>query len=382
MRYSAALIVLVFVVGLVGCGTSEVGIPPIPAERDAADLGLGPGVRAITSGPGDKASPILDPTGERLAYVVDGYIVQKDLDTGTTERRTTRDFGAAAVAWTPTGGNLTIPSARDARDRYTLYRTSGERDLEVESVSEDVLFAARVPGSSDLLAAFGSGSESTLARLEEDGEAERLYTRPIDGRITGFSLSPDGERAVVAARRDDAFTLFVFDLLEGTFRKVAETDRGKEILGVPQWTDGGLYYIAGESEASEETPVYDLYRLPTSGRTETEVVSEVGEDFIAAAAQVSPDGGFLGLLGRRSLNSPANLYLLDLASGDLQTATSNENMEIKTGPDDLSWSADGENVLIVARAVPAEVAVRALPADKLTADFYNVYEVPVLEPQE
>lgn len=371
------LVLLVLALGLAGCAGSEAEISPAPAERDRADLGLGAGVRAITTGPGDKGSPNLDASGERLAYVVDGYVVQKDLAAGTTERRTTKDFGAGAVDWTLAGEDLTIPSLKDSEDRYTLYKTSGERELEVEPISEGVLFVDPVPGGMDLLAAFTDGSESTLARLKETGEVERLYTSPLSGRVTGLSLSPSGDRAVVAARQDESFALFVFDLLEGTMRKVAQTDSGDEILGVPQWTDRGIHYIAGDSEASGETPVYDLYRLPADGRTEAKIVSEIGEDFIPANIHASPDGGLLAVLGRRSLNSPANLYLLDLASGDLRTATSNEDMEIKTDSEDLSWSSDGENVLLVARAVPSEIAVRQASADDLTADFHNVYEVPV-----
>ncbi|MEJ7820017.1 MAG: hypothetical protein WKF44_06910, partial [Rubrobacteraceae bacterium] len=93
--------------------------------------------------------------------------------------------------------------------------------------------------------------------------------------------------------------------------------------------------------------------------------------------RVSPEGDRLAVLGRRSLNSPANLYVLDLENGDLQTATSNENMEIKTGPGDLAWSTGGQSVVLVARAMSTEIEVQATPADKITADFYNVYEVPV-----
>jgi TolB protein len=53
-------------------------------------------------------------------------------------------------------------------------------------------------------------------------------------------------------------------------------------------------------------------------------------------------------------------------------------MDIKTGPDDLAWSPDGESVAIVARgALSEEPHVRAGPADSLLEDFYNLYEVPV-----
>ncbi|MDQ3387828.1 MAG: hypothetical protein M3475_09590, partial [Actinomycetota bacterium] len=110
---------------------------------------------------------------------------------------------------------------------------------------------------------------------------------------------------------------------------------------------------------------------------DAEIVSEAGEDFVSSSIRVSPDGGRLAVLGRRSLNSPANLYILDLESGDLQTATSNENLSIKTGPKDLSWSTDGESVLLVAQAMPDDVAIRPASAERITADFNNIYEVPV-----
>jgi Tol biopolymer transport system component len=84
------------------------------------------------------------------------------------------------------------------------------------------------------------------------------------------------------------------------------------------------------------------------------------------------------VIGRLNPNSPINLYVLDLASEELEDLTINEDMEIKTGPDDLAWSPDGENIAIVARgALSDEPRVRAAPADALLDDFYNLYEVSV-----
>ena len=106
----------------------------------------------------------------------------------------------------------------------------------------------------------------------------------------------------------------------------------------------------------------------------------MGEDFIASGIGVSPDGGRLAVIGRLNPNSPINLYVLDMETEDLEALTSNEDMEIKAGPDDLAWSPDGESVAIVARgALSEEPRVRAGPADTLLEDFYNLYEVPVDE---
>ncbi|MBA3610628.1 MAG: hypothetical protein H0W54_04325 [Rubrobacter sp.] len=379
---TSIILVVACVIGLAGCGhTDEVLIDPAPVERDRTDLGLGPGVRAMTAGPGDKGSPSYGPDDERLAFVMDGYVVEKDLSAGTLERRTTKDFGAGAVDWGHYGEKLTVTVPEGEEETFALYRTQsdGSGDMGVTLISEGVLAAARVPGGSDLLAAFAGETQSTLARLKEDGEVSRLYTRKLDGSATGVSLSPNGHQALISTREDGFFSLYVVDLLEDSVRQVARTEEGKEVLGAPQWTREGLYYVAGENAASEETPVYELYRLPADAgaNTRAEIVSDIGEDFIPSNIRVSPEGNRLAVLGRRSLNSPANLYVLDLESGDLQTATSNENMEIKTGPGDLTWSTGGQSVVLVARAMSAEIEVQATPADKITADFYNVYEVPV-----
>lgn len=385
MRSSFPTSIILFVTVafvLAGCGyDDEVLIEPVPAERDRTDLGLGPGVQAMTAGPGDKASPSYDPNDERLAFVTDGYVVEKDLSAGTLERRTTKNFGAGAVDWAPSGENLTVVVPEGEDGPFALYRaqSGGSGDLGVDLIYEDVLAVARVPGGSDLLVAFADETRSTLARLGEDGEVSRLYTGTLDGSTTGVSLSPDGHRALISTREGGFHALHVVDLPGGTVRKVAQTDDGKEVLGVPQWTREGLYYVAGESKAPEETPAYELYHLPTDAGsgTRAEIVSDIGEDFIPSNIRVSPEGDRLAVLGRRSLNSPVNLYVLNLEDGDLQTATSNEDMEIKTGPDDLAWSADGQSVVLVARRLSSEIEVHAASADRIMADFYNVYEVPV-----
>jgi TolB protein len=107
----------------------------------------------------------------------------------------------------------------------------------------------------------------------------------------------------------------------------------------------------------------------------------VGEDFVAGGIRVSPDGDRLAVVGRLNPKSPLNLYVLDLKKGTLDAVTTNEDMEIKTGSDDLAWSPAGTSVAIVARGASAgEPEVRAAPADQLLDAFYNLYEVPVMNP--
>ncbi|MGB3635912.1 MAG: hypothetical protein WA982_17880, partial [Rubrobacteraceae bacterium] len=59
--------------------------------------------------------------------------------------------------------------------------------------------------------------------------------------------------------------------------------------------------------------------------------------------------------------------------------TSNEDMQIKTEAEDMTWSGDDDSVVIVARAAMSKPKVYSTPADTLITDFYNLYEVPTTE---
>ncbi|MDQ3659364.1 MAG: hypothetical protein M3338_06780 [Actinomycetota bacterium] len=66
----AALATMVLM--LVGCGRAEEAIIPAePAERGGTDVGLGPSVRPLTAGPGDKRSPRWSPSGVRISFIMD-----------------------------------------------------------------------------------------------------------------------------------------------------------------------------------------------------------------------------------------------------------------------------------------------------------------------
>ena len=126
-------------------------------------------------------------------------------------------------------------------------------------------------------------------------------------------------------------------------------------------------------------PLFELYRVPADGDA-PEPAPGVGEDFVASSIRVSPDDDRLAVIGRLNPKSPTNLYVLDPAAKKLEAITANEDMEIKTDPDDLAWSPDGGNVAIIARGTPStEPEVRTEPADRLLRDFYNLYEIPVSE---
>ncbi|QIN82269.1 hypothetical protein GBA63_06095 [Rubrobacter tropicus] len=320
---------------------------------------------------------------------MDGYVVDKVVGGDEVTRWTTRDFVADEAEWagdeamTVLGGTDEVVGMSDGRPK-TLYRASGEGSLGVEKIASGILAVGAGPKREQVLLAQKVGPGESGIALLRDGRVDRIYAGSVEGRITGLFPSPDGERVALAVRPAGSGLsneLHVFDLREGEDREVSSLD-GRGILGSPQWTDRGIYFVAGSDQPAEGggPPAYDLYRTdPEPGAPEP--APGVGADFVAGSASVSPDGGSLAVVGRLNPKSPVNLYVLDLASGDFAAVTTNEDMEIKTGPDDLAWSPAGASVAIVARgASTGEPEVRAAPADDLLDDFYNLYEIPVLNP--
>ena len=393
MAKPVLVVALLAAVLLTGCAhrDEEGPIAPLAPAAGRVDPGLGPNTRALSYGPGYKGSPSWNPNGDRIAFTVDGYVVDRPTTSGEPRRQTTRDFVATDAEWT-SDDNLMIlgaapASSSEQRAESSLYKASADEDsLKLELVAKGVL--AMGPGEEDLIFALKNGAnESTLALTRASGGIYRLYANsPTEGRVTALSLSPDGSEAVLAVRPpDDPDTseLRTFDLREGTGRKVTRLDGDKEILGTPRWTQQGLYFVAGKQttslDADSSEPLYNLYRVPAEGG-DPELAPGVGEDFVASSIRLSPGAGRLAVVGRLNPNSPTNLYVLDPAAQKLEAVTANEDMEIKTGPDDLAWSPDGNSIAIIARGTPStEPEVRAEPAGTLLRDFYNLYEIPVSE---
>jgi dipeptidyl aminopeptidase/acylaminoacyl peptidase len=369
--------------------SEETSIPPLPVAGEGVNPGLGPEAQPLSSGPGYKGSPSWSPRGGRVAFTVDGYVVDRPVGTGDARRWTTKDFVAEDAEWT-SGGGLAIfgaasgPVPADEASRSVYRARSGEGSLGVREIATDVLAMSPGPGGEGLIVAFQTGSyQSEVALLRDSGAVDRIYTSVVEGRVTGISLSPDDRKAALAVRTAGyltSFELHALDLRAGTHRRIARLEEGLEIFGAPQWTRKGICYVVGKEETAGgggTEPLYDLFTVtPDSGVTEP--TPGVGEDFVASSIRVSPDGERLAVIGRLNPQAPINLYVVDLAAQELDDLTVNEDMEIKTGPDDLAWSPDGESIAIVARgALSEEPRVRAAPKGSLLEDFYNLYEVPV-----
>jgi Tol biopolymer transport system component len=394
-RAGSAVLLIAAVLLVAGCVHSdeEVSIAPLAPAAGRVDPGLGPGARALSSGPGYKGSPSWSPGGDRIAFTIDGYVVDKPTGSGDLRRWTTKDFVAEDTEWISDDTLAMLgaapgstPSSGTQETSSSVYRArAGKDSLELEKVANGVLAMSPGPDREGLIVVLGNGAyESGLVLTRGSGEIYRLYTNPIQGHVTALFPSPDGNEVVLAVRPPgdlETSELRVFDLRKGKAREITRLHGNQEILGTPQWTKQGIYFVAGKEDTPVDgdgsEPLYDLYFVPAEGGA-PEPASGVGEDFVAASVRVSPDGERLAVIGRLNPKSPSNLYVLDLLAKDLKAVTSNEDMEIKTGPDDLAWSPGGKSVAIVARGTPStEPEVRAEPVDRLLRDFYNLYEVPV-----
>jgi Tol biopolymer transport system component len=390
--------------GAIGGAQEGEAIPPASAGT-VPDLSLGPGVRPLSFGPGDKGSPRVSPSGEKVTFVLDGYVAEKPLYTQTYLPRTASDFGAGNAEWLTDEGLAILTRQDEAVDggAGTTPAPSSLFDVPPDSSSSDgssdvarsiekVTAVGAVPDGGAVAAvavapeSLGEPTSSRLVLLRGSEKPASVYLRSIKGAVTGLSISPDERRAVMAVRRDAGgegrFEVQTYEFSEGRASRVARLPVGTEILGAPQWTRRGVHFVAGEATdpaADDRNPAdYDLYRVPLGSGT-PEQVRGIGEDFVAASTRVSPDGQRLAVVGRRNLSSPTNLYVLDLASDTLEAATANENMEVKTNPLDLAWSPDGNHVILVARGALSGPEVYDGPAQTLSSAFYNLYEVPVTD---
>jgi len=375
---------------LAGCAhpAAENPIQPLPPAEGRVNPGLGPEARPLSSGPGYKGSPSWSPGGDRVAFIVDGYVVDRTVDGERLTRWTTKDFVATEAEWTADGALNMLGGAGAVEGKPgAVYRTDSEEgSLGVEKMAEEVLAMTPGPERKDFVLALEAGADESAVALLSAGRMERVYTEMVPGTVTAASPSPDGDRVALAVRppgENRSGELHVFDLRSGEARKISDLEDDRSILGAPQWTERGIYFVAGamSSPADDGEPLYDLYRTePEPG--EPEPAPGVGEDFVAGGARVSPEGDRLAVVGRLNPKSPLNLYVLNLTTGNLDAVTTNEDMEIKTGPDDLAWSPAGTSVAIVARGDSSgEPEVRAAPADELLDAFYNLYEVPISTPE-
>src|ERR687889_2827360 len=169
-----------------GCAHKEVSIAPLDPAAGRVDPGLGPGTRALSSGPGYKGSPSWSPGGGRIAFTMDGSVVDKPTESGGLRRWTTRDFVARDTEWT-SDNTLTMLGAAQASPSgeetgRSLYRAhTGGDSLKLEEVARNVLAMSLDPDGKGLIFAFDRGAyESGLALARGNADVYRTYPKPVE----------------------------------------------------------------------------------------------------------------------------------------------------------------------------------------------------------
>ena len=188
-RAPATLIVVLVILALPvlsGCGSvtgnaqEGVAIPPASA---GPVTDLGPGVRPLSFGPGDKSSPRVSPSGEKVAFVLDGYVVDKPLYAQDFRPITASDFGAEYAEWLPdeslaisspeagTGGEEGTPTPSSLLG-VRSDESSQDGSSNVQRLAENVIAAGTAPGGGDIAVVVAMSPESgsygaaTSGRLE------------------------------------------------------------------------------------------------------------------------------------------------------------------------------------------------------------------------
>jgi hypothetical protein len=252
------VVTLLAVVLLMGCThTEESSIAPLTPTAGRVDPGLGPGTRALSFGPGYKGSPSWNPNGTRIAFTVDGYVVDGPTTSGEPRRWTTKDFLATDTEWTSDDTLAILGTASSERGAEgSLYRANaGEGSLALKGTARRVLAMSPIPGEHTLVFAFVSGPhESKLALTRDGGTSYKSFAYdPIEGRVSALSLSPDGDEAVMAVRpRGDSRSSEVrtFDFRQGEGQVIVRLEGHRELVGTPQWTQHGIYFVAGKQAKS------------------------------------------------------------------------------------------------------------------------------------
>src|SRR5215208_4774690 len=136
-------VLLVAAVFVAGCAHAdkEVSIAPLVPAAGRVDSGLGPGTRALSSGPGYKGSPRWSPGGDRIAFTVDGYVVDRPTGSEDLTRWTTRDFIAEDTEWISEDTLMILGAASPSGTGETpssLYRAGADEDsLELEKAAKE-----------------------------------------------------------------------------------------------------------------------------------------------------------------------------------------------------------------------------------------------------
>ena len=179
---------------------------------------------------------------------------------------------------------------------------------------------SKVLGSSDQTGVINAYS------FPVDGSAETQLTSSTTNPNYAVSYFPHDERILMTADGggDELNHIYVRDI-DGTITDVTPGEKLK--AGFEGWSDDGSSFFVTSNE--RDSSAFDLYRYSAQGYSRSLVFENKGG---YAVSSVSRDGQW-ALLGKTNSNTDSDVFLLEIASGDLTHITPHE--------DEVSYSAAG-----------------------------------------
>ena len=287
----------------------------------------------------------------------DVYLVSAQQGVPSTRRLTfTTDKNEVAPAWSRDGSFLVFLSDRDAPSnaaggRASTLPTSG-------------------PGAPYFPPSVGGGvggPSYQLYLIRPDGGEARKITDAKEG-VTTFAFSKDGQWLVYRSgqpTQEQLFALPVAALAAGDSARATQLSRHPNGIGLWRFAPDSrrIYFATADTTDPDErlrlekrfdvrvrnaeVPVSSLWALDLDTKRTTRLTRDTS--YSVGDFTISPDGKFIGFRGisanryERNIleqNNSADLYLLDVASGQIERLTNNKDI----GESAVSFSPDNRYV--------------------------------------
>lgn len=273
------------------------------------------------------------------------------------------------------GDTIYFNSDRDENRRFNLYAyslTSGQTTKVTSFKDYDVLWPSL--GGDKIVFENGgflylysiSGNENHKLTIMVNSDTVLSQPRWVDLQdyISGFSISPEGKRAIIEARGD----IFTVPAKEGPTRNLTASSNADERYA--SWSPDAKWiaYVADQSGEDE------IYVIGGDGRGQPVRVTTTG-DCIKYAPVWSPDSHKLAWSDKNN-----KLYFVDIDSKKIQMIDSSNVFEIR----EYGWSPDSK---WVAYSKPQEnqfttVELYSLATNQVThlTDSFTNNHTPVFDP--
>ena len=352
------------------------------------------------------ATPAASPDGRSVLYTIstpdwkdarrqsDLYLVSTQQGVASTRRLTfTTDKNESSPAWSRDGKLIVFLSDRDAAPAAGA---SAARPSTLPTSGPGAPYFPPAAGGST------SGMTSQLFLMRPDGGEARKVSDSRDG-VSTFAFSKDGNWLVYRAgapTQEQLYALPVSALTAGDSTHPTQITHHPTGVGLWRFSPDSkrIYFATADTVdiderlrlekrfdvrvRNAETPASSLWALDLADRKTTRLTRDTS--YSVGDFTISDDGHWIGYHGiannryaRNILeqNNSADLYLLEVASGQIERLTRNTDISespIRFSPDSrtLAFSAaDDFTMMHNARVYTRDVAARGAPLKKLGAGF-------------